>query len=328
MFEIELKDATRFDCSENETVFQAAKNSGVLLEHSCLSGRCSSCKAKLISGRFEHMQPETVLTAAEREAGYMLSCIARPLTDIKLDIEDLMQYNIPSTKTIPAKIERLTHLTDDVVEVVLRTPPAHKLKFLAGQYVNIIKGSVKRSYSIASAPRTDGKLAFLIRRYKGGVMSQYWFHEAQENDLLRVEGPLGTFFLRDLSAFKSLILLATGTGIAPVKAILEQAAHNDILKTKEIHVFWGGRYIPDLFWEPQYGDLDIKYYPVLSREKNQWTGHLGYVQDVVLQSDIDLATAQVYACGSEAMIHASKQVLTKEGLQDSQFYSDAFVTSN
>lgn len=328
MFEIELKDATRFDCSEKETVFQAAKNSGVFLDHSCLSGRCSSCKAKLIDGRFEHTQPETVLTAEEREAGYMLSCIARPLSDLKLDVENLTQYDIPSTKTIPAKIERLTNLTDDVIEVVLRTPPAHKLKFLAGQYVNIIKGSVKRSYSIASAPRLDGKLEFLIKNYKGGVMSQYWFNDAKENDLLRIEGPLGTFFLRDLGAVQNLILLATGTGIAPVKAILEQASQSDILKTKEIHVFWGGRYIPDLFWEPQFSPLNIKYYPVLSRERNQWTGHVGYVQDVVLQSDIDITKAQVYACGSEAMIHAAKQVLTKEGLQDSQFYSDAFVTSN
>lgn len=325
---ITLKNKKSFHCEDNETIFEGAKRNAILLEHSCLTARCRSCKAKVLSGSTKNIQDEFVLTDVERKEGYVLSCNSIPSSDIEIELEDLSNFNIPSSKTVPAKIDRLTNLTDDVIEVVLRTPPAHKWKFLAGQYVNIIKGSVKRSYSIANAPRSDGKLEFLIKNYKGGVMSQYWFNEAKENDLLRIEGPLGTFFLRDMSAVQNLILLATGTGIAPIKAILEQASESDVLKSKQIHVFWGGRYIPDLFWEPQFSTLNIKYYPVLSRERNQWTGHVGYVQDVVLQSDIDLTKAQVYACGSEAMIHAAKQVLTKEGLQDSQFYSDAFVTSN
>ncbi len=328
MYTIKLRDQTVFKCSGEETIFQGAQQAGVYLEHSCLNARCSSCKTRVLDGEVQNVQDELVLSAAEREQGYVLSCNVKPCTDLELDLEDLSRYRIPASKTIPAKIDSLEFLKEDVVQVIFRTPPAQKLAYLPGQYVNLIKGAVKRSYSIANARREDGRFEFLIKNYEGGLMSRYWFQEAKVGDLLRMEGPRGTFFMRDTVDVESIVFLATGTGIAPVKALLEEAAQTGNLGGKAIYVLWGGRYLPDLFWTPDFKDLSINYIPVLSREQQSWTGHLGYVQDVLLQESLDLAKAQVYACGSEAMIHAAQELLTQNGLPENRFFADAFVTTN
>ena len=328
MYSVKLRDNTVFQCSTEETIFQGAQNAGVYLEHSCLTARCSSCKTRVINGEVTNVQDEFVLTSAERDGGFVLSCNAKPSSDLVLDLENLSRYGIPAPKTIPAKIDRLEFLNDDVVRVVFRTPPAQKLSYLAGQYVNLIKGTVKRSYSIANAPDQNGKLEFLIKNYDGGLMSRYWFSEAKPGDLLRVEGPRGSFFLRDNPNVETLVFLATGTGIAPVKAMLENASQTGDLKDKAIYMFWGGRYLPDLFWEPKFKELAFNYVPVLSRADESWSGHMGYVQDVLIKESIALDKAQVYACGSEAMIHSANELLTHNGLPENNFFSDAFVTTN
>lgn len=328
MFQIKLKDSKTFLCESSETIFQGAKRNGILLEHSCITARCKSCKTKILKGTVDNIQEEFVLSTEEKQQGYILSCNAKPCSDLELDVEDLSSYNIPETKTIPAKIDSINFLKDDIVQIIFRTSPSHKLNFLSGQYVNIIKANVKRSYSIANSVRSDGKLEFLIKNYHGGVMSNYWFNTASVGDLLRIEGPLGTFFLRDSTNVNNIIFLATGTGIAPVKAILEKLAKAEDRLKSQIYLFWGGRYIPDFFWEPQFKRLNLKYIPVLSRSNSNWMGNVGYVQDILLKEKLDLSTAQVYACGSEAMINSAQKLLIKNGLQESNFYSDAFVTSN
>tara|TARA_R110002020_G_scaffold318950_2_gene534634 strand:+ start:370 stop:1356 length:987 start_codon:yes stop_codon:yes gene_type:complete len=328
MFEVKLKDSKTFTCESSETIFQGAKRNGILLEHSCLTARCKSCRALITKGQVENIQDEFVLSSEEKELGYILSCNAKPCSDLELDVEDLGSYNIPDTKTIPAKIDAINYFKGDVVQIVFRSPPAQKLNFLSGQYVNIIKGDIKRSYSIANSLRSDGKLEFLIKNYPGGVMSNYWFNEATVGDLLRIEGPLGTFFLRNLVNVETVIFLATGTGIAPIKAILEKLAEQEETLKTEIYLFWGGRFTPDFFWEPKFKKLNLKYIPVLSRTDQDWTGNIGYVQDAVIQQNINLTNAQVYACGSEAMINTAQKLLTDNGLQESNFYSDAFVISN
>jgi CDP-4-dehydro-6-deoxyglucose reductase len=328
VYNISLKNGKTYDCAETDTIFQGAKYSGILLEHSCLAARCSSCKVQVVEGQTINIQDENVLTAQEKEQGYVLSCNVKPRSDIKLNNVDLGEYMLSPSRTLPAKIHSMELLTPSVLKVMLRIPPAQNFSFLAGQYVNLIKGSTKRSYSIANNSVEDGQVEFLIKNYPGGAMSNYFFNEAKVNDLLRMEGPLGSFFLRNSKTHK-LVFLATGTGIAPVKSILEQiAAQQTRVQDKHIYVLWGGRYLEDLFWKPTFERANFHFIPVLSRENVGWEGAKGYVQDMLLNLINDFSDTEVYACGSNQMIEAAREFLYSKGLPKDQFYSDAFVQTN
>lgn len=328
MYSIELKNGKTFNCDEKDTIFHGAKASGILLEHSCLAARCSSCKVQVVEGKTLNIQDENVLTAKEKEQGYVLSCNVKPRSNIKLNTVDLGEYKLSPSKTLPAKIQSLELLTPSVLKVILRIPQAQKINFLPGQYVNLIKGSIKRSYSIANNTAEEGQVEFLIKNYPGGAMSNYFFNEANVNDLLRMEGPLGSFFLRNSTAHK-LVFLATGTGIAPVKSILEQiAAQKTRVQDKHIYVLWGGRYLEDLFWKPIFERDNFHYIPVLSRENVGWEGAKGYIQDTLLDLISDFSDTEVYACGSNQMIEAARELLYSKGLPRDQYYSDAFVQTN
>ena len=225
----------------------------------------------------------------------------------------------------PCKISNITHINGNIVEVVLRLPPKVDFQFLAGQYVDIIRNGHKRSYSISHSQYESNQLKLFIRNYEGGLFSNYWFNEAKPNDLLRVEGPLGTFFYRHNEVCTDIVLLATGTGIAPIKAILEQLqASPELLVNKKVWLLWGGRKKEDLFWKPDFTFAHFEYIPVLTRE-DDWQGAKGYVQEIASAQAISWPIAQVYACGSEAMIQSAQELLTKQGLKGENFFADAFV---
>ncbi|WP_346098156.1 FAD-binding oxidoreductase [Pseudomonas veronii] len=326
---VTLSNEKKFSCEPGVTLLDSAKKHGVVLEYSCRSGRCGVCRAQVV-GRTEVIHhDESVLSAEEVASGYILTCCRTALSDVRLSIEDLGQFANIKSKTLPCRVDSFKMLADDVVEVILRLPPKDPLHYLPGQYVDVIgKNGVRRSYSIANAPRQDGRLELQIRQVEGGVMSEYWFEEIANNDLLRLEGPQGTFALRSTSP-TNLVFLATGTGIAPVKAILEQLkAAPELVAGKKVWVYWGGRHAQDIYWAPELGSLAITFVPVLSRPGSDWKGRTGYVQDVLWQDGVDLADAVVYACGSEFMIHSAKEKLVTLGLPHKNFYSDAFVSSN
>ena len=257
MFLIKLNNNKTFTCDKDSTIFEAAKKSNIVLEHSCLSSRCRSCVVKIISGNTINKEEELVLTEEDKNKNFVLSCNAKPLSDIELDIEDLGEIKLFDKKIIPSKISVIEKLTDDVIKVVLRLPPNSNFRFNSGQYVNIIKGNLTRSYSIANCSDHKNQLEFFIKNYENGLMSAYFFKEAKINDLLRLEGPIGTFFLRD-SNFKNIVFLATGTGIAPIKSILEglDQSHEQY-QNKNLWVIVGARYQEDLFWEPNFKILNI-----------------------------------------------------------------------
>lgn len=325
-----LSNGKSFPCEQTVSILEAAKTAGLVLEHSCRNGRCGVCKAKVLKGNSLQLKMEYSLTEEEIAQDYILTCCRAGTSDLELDIEDLGDLAKFKTKTLPARIDSISFVSHDVVEVVLRTPPASKLAYLAGQYVDVIgPHGVRRSYSLANAPRNDGKLKLYIRKVEGGQLSRYWFEEANVNDLLRIEGPLGTFCLRPKPA-ENLILLATGTGIAPIKAILEELSSSpaEILTRYEtIHLYWGGRLDEDLFWEPDFPSLPLRFTPVLSRGENR-TVRSGYVQSAVKCDQIDLGKSVVYACGSETMINSARETLVEVGLDSKHFYSDAFVCSS
>lgn len=327
-YKIYLKNNKSFNYNGEHSIFHAAQVSGINLEHSCLSSRCRSCIVKVISGDTLNNEEESVLTDDEKKENFVLSCNTKPISDLELDVEDLGDITLYNKKIIPSKINNIEKLTDDVLKLVLRLPPNSNFNFNSGQYVNIIKGNLVRSYSIANSSDHKNYLEFFIKKYQNGLMSKYLFEEAKINDLLRIEGPIGTFFLR-YSEFENIIFLATGTGIAPIRSILKEVEKSTFdYRNKKIWVFVGARYKDDLIWKPKLDKVNINYIPVLSRQENDWNGEKGYVQDVLLTQKIDLGDAQVYACGSNYMINSAKELLLKNNLKENNFFSDAFVQTN
>lgn len=329
MYTVHLKNNKKFTCDANSTIFEAAKKAGISLEHSCLTARCRSCLVKVLEGTTQDKITDMVLTDEEKHDKYTLSCNTLPTSDLTLDIEDLGDIILYDKKIVPAKIKSIEKLTKDVIKVELRLPPNANFKYNAGQYVNLIKGPIKRSYSIANAEKSSSTLEFFIKKYKEGVMSRYWFEEAKQNDLLRMEGPLGSFFIRNTEK-ENIIFLATGTGIAPIKAILERVkAFNEFIENKNYWLFFGARHKEDVFWDPSYLNIpNLKYIKALSRETSSFKGEKGYVQEALLKEDIDLSNAQVYACGSNEMINSAKDLLIQHKLSEKDFFSDAFICTN
>jgi CDP-4-dehydro-6-deoxyglucose reductase len=330
MFIIKLKNSKSFPCDSNTTIFEAAKSNGIFLEHSCLTARCRSCVVHVEEGLTKDRLHDLVLTREEKSNNWVLSCNAMPSSDLYLDVEDLGVSKFFDKKIIPAKIQSIRKLNESVIEVCLRLPPNSNFSYNPGQYVNIIKRNLKRSYSIANAFSETGALIFLIKKHKNGEMSNYWFQEAKENDLLRIEGPIGSFFLRESEA-EHIIFLSTGTGLAPIKAILESMT--ETLKKSSNKKYWlfsGARYEEDLFWYPKEltGISNFDYIPVLSRAFEDWKGEKGYVQDILIKQNLPLENAQVYACGSSTMIESAKKLLIEKGLNENNFFSDAFVVTN
>lgn len=329
MHTITISSGRSFDAGGDESLLDAALRQGVVLDYSCRTGRCSSCKGRTRAGETVAVQEEIGLSAAERAEGFVLTCVRQARSAVDLEIDDLGDLVLPEPKTLPCRIQSIERLCSDVVRIALRLPPSSPLQFLPGQYVDVIgAGGLRRSYSLANAPRADQQLELHIREVRGGAMSGYWFQEAKVNDLLRLRGPLGTFFLREQAGL-DLVMLATGTGIAPVKAILEGlVALSEDVRPRSVTVYWGARRREDLYWQPAVPELpQLRYVPVLSRGDDGWTGARGHVQEALLRDAPDLSKTLVYACGSDAMIHGAKALLVGRGLPARRFHSDAFVCS-
>ena len=328
MLKIQTTFGKAFTQSPSQTLLDAAAKSGIGLPYSCKTGRCSTCKCKVISGQSVATVDELGLTLDEKAQGFILSCVRSASTDMVIEVEDLGDQVIPEVKTLPSRISSLEKLAPDVLSVKLRFPPNTPFTFLAGQYIDVIgPGGIRRSYSVANAPASDNQLHLHIRAVQSGAMSQYWFDQAKANDLLRINGPLGSFFTRPLSGVH-LVFLATGTGIAPVKAMLEQLANAPLQEQPlSATLYWGGREPQDLYADPSQWHPSLRYVPVLSRPPDDWTGARGYVQNSLFNDGPDWANTVVYACGSDAMIQSAKAELTQAGLPVKRFYSDAFVPS-
>jgi len=334
MFQITLANGTAFPAESGATILDSALAKGVVIEHSCRTGRCGSCKARVTHGSTAALRAPTALSELEVAQGWILTCTDQATSDVSLDIEDVGALAGIETRVTPARIDSMERLADDVVRVQLRLPPRSAFRFLPGQYVDVSgPGGARRSYSIASAAAASERVELQIRRVDGGQMSGYWFEQAKVNDLLRFNGPRGTFFLRPVAGL-DLIFLATGTGIAPFLSMLRQlstmAAEE---QPRSLALYWGGRHREDHYLDPAAAFPGLRYVPVMSRGDPAWTGARGHVQDVLVHEVAHglapaLAGAVVYACGSEAMIHGARRLLADTGLPPRRFFFDAFVSSN
>lgn len=325
---IKLKSGKTFNSFLKNSILDTVNAYNIVIPYSCKTGRCGSCKCKVVSGTTIPLHPETGLTQQEMADGWVLSCVRSAKTDVVIEVDDLGGIDLPFAKTFPCRIREIIRLAPDVVQVILRLPPTADFHFIPGQYIDIIGPfGIRRSYSLANANTADKILELHIRAVDGGVMSDYWFKQAKVNDLLRFNGPLGTFFLRGFEQLH-LVFLATGTGIAPVKAMLESLSYIAPEQAPQsVTVFWGGRTAEDLYFEPQAIPAGHRFVPVLSRPSADWAGVSGYVQNALLDTQPDLAHTAVYACGSDAMIRSAKASLLAAGLPCNRFFSDAFVSS-
>lgn len=321
----------QFAAEADESLLDAALRHGLTLPHGCKDGACGACKGKVVAGVVDHgrAQPHC-LGEEEKAAGLTLYCCATARSDLVIECQQIASASDIPVKTLPARIEKLERLAPDVIELHLRLPSSERLRFLAGQYIDILlKDGRKRSFSLANAPHDNALLQLHIRRIPGGAFTEQVFTTLKVRDILRFNGPHGGFHLREDSS-KPIILLAGGTGFAPIKAIVEHAIAGKC--PRPMAIYWGARARADLYqdalaqqWAASLAS--IRYVPVLSEPAagDAWSGRTGLVHHAVMADFPDLSGHQVYACGAPAMIAAAKADFAKRcGLPEEEFFADAF----
>jgi CDP-4-dehydro-6-deoxyglucose reductase, E3 len=325
-----------FECATDETILTAALRAGYLIPYGCKNGACGSCKGNVITGevRFSHFQPST-LPELERAQGKALFCVAHPQSDVTIEARDVRKTGDIVVKTMPCRIEHLDRVADDVMIVRLKLPTSERLQFRAGQYMEfLLKDGARRSFSMANAPHDDALMELHIRHTPGGLFTDRVFGVNQPlkvREILRFEGPHGSFFLRDEST-KPIIFLASGTGFAPIKAIIEHMIYTG--NTRKAVLYWGGRRPRDLYlnhlaksWAAKYAD-QFSYVPVVSDAtlEDEWRGRTGFVHRAVMEDFADLSGHQVYACGAPIVVDsARKEFVAQRNLSEDDFFADSFT---
>lgn len=321
-----------FQVEEDEAVLTAALRQGIVLPYGCKNGACGSCKGKIVAGSVDYgSYQKKALTDEEKAQGKALFCQARPLSDLVIEARTVAAAGDIQVKTLPCRVQKMERLAEDVMVLHLKLPANEKLVFLAGQYIEfLLKEGARRSFSMANAPHDAELLQLHVRHVVGGQFTDHVFGKMKERDILRFEGPLGTFFLREDSD-KPIVFVASGTGFAPIKAVIEHMIHKGI--ARPMTLYWGGRRPKDLYmhalaegWAAQ-GHL--KYVPVISEAlpEDHWTGRTGFVHRAVMQDFPDLSGHQVYACGVPVMVDsARKDFIGQCRLPEDEFFADTFTT--
>jgi CDP-4-dehydro-6-deoxyglucose reductase len=319
-----------FPIEEQETILEAALKHGYTLPYSCRDGACGVCKGKVAQGQVDYGKYQKhALTEDEKAAGMALFCCAKPLSDLTIECREVHALKDVQVKTMPCRVQKMEKLAEDVMVLQLKLPANERLQFLAGQYIDILlKDQKPRSFSLANAPHNDELLELHIRNITGGAFTQHVFEEMKERDILRFKGPLGTFFLREDSD-RPIIFVASGTGFAPIKAIIEHALYIGI--KRPMHFYWGARKRSDLYMldkAEQWQEKGIKFTPVLSDAlpEDNWQGRTGFVHQAVLDDYSDLSGYEVYACGAPVVVEAAhNDFVAQRGMQSESFFSDAFT---
>ncbi len=325
-----LPDDITFDAKSSESVLEAALRNSINLPYGCRNGACGSCKGLVKKGTIKYPDTDlTGITEKEMAGGYALFCQARPQTDLVIQTRVINRINDIPIRKLPCRVIKIDRLNHDVIRLLLKLPSSERLQFMAGQYIDILMPEGKRrSFSLANAPHDDEYLELHIRHYDGGLFSEFAFSHLKEKTLLRIEGPLGTFFLREDSD-RPIIMVAGGTGFAPVKSMIEFALEKNI--QRDILLYWGARtradlYLDDLAFDWAGNNKNITYIPVLSDAKtnDNWTGRTGLVHESVLEDQKNLAGFDIYTCGPPPMVHAVRDIFIEYGAFEENIYSDSF----
>jgi len=336
-FQITLKPSQRvFTVDADEAILPAAIRQGVGLPYGCRDGACGTCKSRLLEGRVVHGAHQSkALSTEEEEQGYILTCCAQPQTDCVVEARSVPGAGEYPVLKLPSRVLSIARPSADVAVLKLQLPANQNLQYRAGQYVEfILRDGARRSYSMANAPHLLGSppaIELHLRHMPGGKFTDHVFAAMKEKDILRMEGPYGTFFLRDASS-KPMVLVASGTGFAPIKALIQQLQYK--ASTRPAVLYWGGRRPADLYenaWcEQAAAELPwLRYVPVVSNAlpEDGWAGRTGFVHHAVMQDFPDLSGHQVYACGSPVVVEsAERDFKALCGLPADEFYADSFTS--
>ena len=338
-YQVTLKSSGKqFIVNQEETILEAALRQGITLPYGCKNGACGSCKGKILDGRVNHGQhSQGALSAADETAGGTLFCCAHPQSDLLIDAREVQGANDIAIRKVPCRVNAINKPNADVAILHLQLPAAERFQFLAGQYIEfLLKDGQRRAYSIANSPEHEGPLEIHIRHLPGGQFTDFVFGaknpSLKEKDILRFEGPLGSFFLRQESK-KPIIFVAAGTGFAPIKAIIEHMQAKKI--NLPIHLYWGGRRPNDLYLntlcEEWVATLsNFQYTPVISEALNidQWTGRTGFVHQAVMADYPEMTDLQVYACGAPVVVNAARaDFISSCHLPEEEFFADSFTSA-
>ncbi len=334
VFQITVQPSGRsFSSQAGEAILAAGIHAGIGLPYGCKDGACGSCKCKKISGQVVHGPHQSkALSDLEEADGFILTCCGVAQSDLVLESRQVAEEGAFPIKKMPTRVSLLEKKSDDVILLKLQLPSNDSFSYHAGQYVEfLLRDGVRRSYSMANAPSNGPGIELHIRHMPGGKFTDVVFSTMKEKDILRIEGPYGSFFLREHSD-KPIILLASGTGFAPIKAVIEQMQHKGI--TRPTTLYWGGRRPADLYlndWvQTKLDDMpNLRYIPVISDAlvQDAWTGRTGFVHQAVLQDFPDLSGHQVYACGAPIVVDSARRdypALAK--LPEEEFFADSFTS--
>lgn len=326
-----------FEVKSGQNILDAALEADITLPYSCKGGGCSTCKGKVLEGDFEAGEaPEHILDADELAQGYTLMCQAQPKSDMRIESPQARLVTDIQVRKMPARVMEMEQLNEDVMRLVLQLPPGQTMAYYAGQYIEVIlKDGRRRSYSMANAPQADNQIELHIRHMLGGAFTDHVFGVSEpamkERGILRTEGPMGSFFLRE-DHNRPLVFLASGTGFAPIKALVEHMQAKNI--QREIRFYWGGRRPKDIYMmelAQQWAQTipNFTFIPVVSDAlpEDNWQGRTGFVHHAVMKDMPDLSAWEVYACGAPIMVEsAQKDFVEKCHLDAAVFFADAFTS--
>jgi len=333
-----LPSGRQFGVEPGEFLLDAALRQNVILPYGCKNGACGSCKARVVEGMIDQgAHSPSALTPEEVVKGYGLMCCSRAQSDLSIEARVVAGAGDIPIRKMPCRIASITHPAPDVAVLRLQLPANERFQYLAGQYVELLlRDGSRRSYSMATAPDDAQQLELHVRHMPGGKFTDTLFGAVQpavkERDILRFEGPLGTFFLRE-DSHKPIILLASGTGFAPIKAIVEHCIHRGI--EREMTLYWGGRRPRDLY---MHGLAEhwansrpgFRYVPVVSDAlpEDEWNGRVGFVHHAVIEDFPSLAGHQVYACGAPIVVDSARHDFTARcALPEDEFFADSFTSA-
>jgi CDP-4-dehydro-6-deoxyglucose reductase len=322
-----------FQVAHDEAVLAAGIRQGIGLPYGCKDGACGSCKCKLLSGSVQHgPHQDKALSAEDEAAGMVLTCCAIPKSDLTLESRQVTEIGAFPIKKMPVRVTTMNRMSPDVMVVQLQLPANDTFAYRAGQYIEfMLRDGSRRSYSMANAPHLGPHIELHIRHMPGGKFTDHVFGAMKEKEILRVEGPYGSFYLREESQ-KPAIFLASGTGIAPIKSLVEHMRHKGI--TRPVALYWGGRRPQDLYLDAWVKEQiqtmpNLTYVPVVSdaMPSDNWTGRTGFVHRAVLQDFPELGGHQVYACGAPVVIESAKaDFCTQAHLPPEEFFADSFTS--
>ena len=316
-----------------ESILDAALRNGINLAYGCRNAVCGACKGRLLEGQIDYGGLEPAgLIAEEREQGMALFCRAIPQTDLRIESVHVTSSAVLEIRTLTAIVVKMERLAEDVMRLYLQLADEQRLPFFAGQYVDILlPDGRRRSFSLANPPHDDEFLELHVRFVDNGEFSRHVFQTMKEQEQLVIEGPYGSFYFRENST-RPMIMVAGGTGFAPIKAVIEHAIAEGV--SRPIYFYWGARAGRDLYLdklaEAWVRQLNLQYRPVLSaaRPDDNWQGRQGFVHEAILNDFDDLAGYDVYACGPPVMVNAARQTFIARGLPDDRFYADSFEFAN